>query len=471
MDDVIPPILPRKGAGAVPASVNQERAFRVEREAGTAQLAVSFTIHVTGDCNDEVLRQAVHRVVQRHEVLRTYFAVEHGAVFQHVQDVVEIPWECTYAQDINVTDGAWAAGRLLHFAETSVDLSKAPLMRVAELVCSASDRKLIFWLHHLIGDGWSVILFIGELSIAYEDIMSGRASALDRPPLQYNDFTLWQHDLLAAPLGRRAETFWKSYLEACPALGEYKPPDPRRSHVPAKTLTWELDPQALADVRDFAQTHGVRPLSVLLAAHALAAILRGRTDDAFVSMPLLNRRATGSREIFGWIASTLLLALPTSGVVSAYDVVMRTHETYSKTAEYDFVPMGSILKFMGAGGDLRQQAARVYFNFNPTRRTDYQGGGLTFELSTTEAPTILGFYDYGVSIYDVESGVKAGIYLCIGYHLDAFSDDDAREIARHFLHALGEILRRPFDDIAQCKMRLAEPPHATGAREVAWPGS
>ena len=94
-------------------------------------------------------------------------------------------------------------------ARQPFDLEKGPLIRTTLLNLSPtsppqhSGREeeegkyvLLVTMHHIVSDGWSMNVFIRELSTLYKAFVQGQPSPLPELPIQYADFAVWQRDWL-----------------------------------------------------------------------------------------------------------------------------------------------------------------------------------------------------------------------------------------------------------------------------------
>src|SRR6476646_6304367 len=75
---------------------------------------------------------------------------------------------------------------------------------------AAEEHVLIHVEHHLVHDGWSFNVFLGELTALYNAFSAGRASPLPDPNIQFADYAVahraWVQEEVAA--GQLA--YWKS---------------------------------------------------------------------------------------------------------------------------------------------------------------------------------------------------------------------------------------------------------------------
>ena len=88
------------------------------------------------------------------------------------------------------------AGALSRAAGEGFDLCREVPLRAHLFVLSACAHVLLLLLHHIAGDGWSLAPLLGDLARCYEARRSGQAPGLAPLPVQYADYTLWQHAVL-----------------------------------------------------------------------------------------------------------------------------------------------------------------------------------------------------------------------------------------------------------------------------------
>ena len=97
-------------------------------------------------------------------------------------------------------------------AWTPIDVSRAPLFRMRLLRLGADDHVLLLILHHIIVDGWSIGIFMEELSELYAAFAAGRQAHLPAPALQFSDFARWQRRWSTSEAATQQFAYWKRHL-------------------------------------------------------------------------------------------------------------------------------------------------------------------------------------------------------------------------------------------------------------------
>ena len=112
-------------------------------------------------------------------------------------------------------------GALRAAARRGFDLARELPLRAHLYVLGEQEHVLLLLLHHIAGDGWSLSPLMRDLSRAYAARCAGSAPGWAALPVQYADYTLWQHAVLGtesdpeSALARQL-SFWRATLAALP---------------------------------------------------------------------------------------------------------------------------------------------------------------------------------------------------------------------------------------------------------------
>ena len=168
-------------------------------------LIESLSVHLEGDFHLEAMQSAVQQVVDRHEALRTTFPANGDCQWIHPTLTLAVP-----LHDFSAVDGA-AAFSMLVTAEgqTPFDLIHGPLFRACIVRRGPQRHILVLTAHHLVCDGWSFGILLGEIGSLYAAGLKGEAVQL--PPV--NPFHLYARQQSSATAAISAsEAYWKARL-------------------------------------------------------------------------------------------------------------------------------------------------------------------------------------------------------------------------------------------------------------------
>jgi acyl-CoA synthetase (AMP-forming)/AMP-acid ligase II/acyl carrier protein len=307
-----------KGDGPQPVSVVQERMLRIERELpGLPQFNLRFAYRLRGPLNVFALERSLAEVVRRHGSLRTGFAW-----------LDELPAALiTPANDIKssliVEDfAAWAPvgnsrvkALLLRKAELAaeqerlklIDTNHAPLFRARLLRLSADDNVLLLIVHDIIIDGWSMEVFIEELSEFYAGFTTGRQTQLPEPALHFSDFARWQRLWSISGAATRQLGYWKERLrKASPVFtanidvaGELAA---RVAHE-----RFHISNDLVARLNALSHSRGATLFMTLLTCFKTLLLLRSGRNDICVGTTMANRSQLGRERVIGPFANTTLI--------------------------------------------------------------------------------------------------------------------------------------------------------------------
>src|SRR5262249_47420971 len=123
---------------------------------------------------------------------------------------------------------------LTQAAAGGFDLAQEIPVRAHLFALSTDTHVLLILLHHIAGDGWSLAPLLGDLAHAFGARLHGEAPAFAALPVQYADFTLWQHAVLGEESDpdsaiARQLSYWRDALAGLPEQLDLPTDRPRPS--------------------------------------------------------------------------------------------------------------------------------------------------------------------------------------------------------------------------------------------------
>ena len=166
--------------GALPLSFAQQRLWFLDQlEPGSPVYNIAATLGIDGPLDPAALGASFDAIVARHESLRTTFDDEDGRPRQRIAERLALDLPLVDLSMLEPDAQAIAVDRAAaEEAAAPFDLRRGPLVRARLLRLAPERHVLLFTLHHIIADGWSMGVLARELSAVYAARLAGRSADL-----------------------------------------------------------------------------------------------------------------------------------------------------------------------------------------------------------------------------------------------------------------------------------------------------
>ena len=339
------------GAGVCfPVSFAQQRIWFLHYlEPTTASYNLPVGFRLSGPIDVGALEESLNEVVKRHDVLRTSFPVRDGRPVQVVVPVRRIALPVVDLTDSPTEGREGEAARLAAVeANRPFDLAQGPLFRARLLRLHEEEHVLIVTMHHIVSDGWSIGILMRELSALYEAFRLGRPSPLPELPIQYADYSLWQHEWLRGDVLETELDYWKRQLAGAPALLEV-PTDRRRAAVRSPrggSLSAICPPGLLERLKALARSENATLFMTLLAAFQLLLSRYTGQEDVPVGSPIAGRTQVETEGLIGFFVNTLVLRGDLSSDPSFRQLLARVREMALEAYAHQDLPFERLVEEM-----------------------------------------------------------------------------------------------------------------------------
>ncbi|MFY1637338.1 non-ribosomal peptide synthetase [Solwaraspora sp. WMMB335] len=424
-----------------PASFAQRRLWLLDRlDPGLTTYNVPWTVGLSGPLDPSALQAALAALVARHEVLRTVFREEAGQPVQVVAPAAELDWRVVDLTG-SADPGAAARARADELARTQFDLGEGPLLRTELLRLAPDEHVLVLVYHHIVADGWSFRILIGELADGY----AGRP--VPEPPIQYADFALWQLEQSDGGLGD-AQRYWLDELAGADLVLDL-PADRARPEQPSfrggsRELTVPSD--LTRRLREFAAARGTTLFTALLAGFgATVARLTGRTD-LLVGVPVAGRQRAETEQVVGLFMNTLPVRLRPNPGDRYADLVGQLHDTVARALAHQEMPFERIVELCRVPRDpARSPVTQVMFQIEELP-PPFETGGLRWRPEMIDN----GGSKLDLTLLLAERGDELTGQLV--YAVDLFDRDWARQFGECLLTVLDSALADPGRPLAELEL-------------------
>ncbi len=428
----------------VPLSYAQRRLWFIDRfEGPSATYNIPLTLCLTGDLDVAALTAALGDVVARHESLRTLIAEDgdgnpHQVVLPVVESRPDVP--------VVTVGAAEVAAAVDEAARQPFDLAADIPLRARLLRRDATDHLLCLVLHHIAGDGQSMAPLLREFAAAYAARLAGRAPQLPPLPVQYTDYTLWQHDLLGdaddphSALARQC-AYWKAELADVPQPLRL-PTDRLRPAVASHRgdqLDFTLDAELLDAVERLAREREATTPMVMQAALAVLLHQLGAGDDIPIGSPIAGRTDAALDGLIGFFVNTWVLRADLSGHPTFADLLDRVRNEALSAYDHQDVPFERLVELLNPE---RSTAHHALFQVMLAwQNIDQAGLGLP-GLRVTPVPANTGTAKFDL-FFNMAPDPSGGAYGQLEYATDLFDHATAEGLVDRFVRVLRQVVTDP----------------------------
>lgn len=445
------PILSIKRSGDLPLSFAQQRMwFLYQLESQSPFYNEGLQLRVEGVLNIEALQQSVNEIIRRHEILRTTFPAIDGKPLQVIFPslAMNIP-----VLDLQGLEAAEIQQIVTKEARQPFDLSNGSLLRVTLLRLGPESHVLVLIMHHIITDGWSMGIFIQELSSLYQTFTLSSPLLLSELPIQYADFAVWQRQWLTEEIQKQQLNYWKQQLAGATPLLELPTDKPR---PPVQTFSgatqkFQIDRNLSKQIKTFSQQSGATLFHTLLAAFIVLMFRYSGQDDICIGSPIANRNRREIETLVGFFVNTLVLRHKIEGNPSFNEFLSQVRQVATSAYTHQDVPFEQVVEALQPERSL---------SYNPLFQVVFVLEN--FLLDTLELPDVTltpQFVERGTSQFDLTLAVwdtKQGLIGSWEYNSDLFEPDTIARMTSHFQTLLAAIIANPHQPIGELPL-LSQP--------------
>jgi amino acid adenylation domain-containing protein/non-ribosomal peptide synthase protein (TIGR01720 family) len=428
-------IAPAEPREVYPLTSAQRRMFVINQfeNVGTAY-NMPDALLMDGVVDKERLTDALQRLIERHEPLRTTFELQEEEPVQRIHATAALELEVFEASDTVQTE------QIMRDFVRPFDLTKAPLMR-ARLVRLEEERHLLLLdLHHIIADGLTVGHLIQDMAALY------RGEQLPSLSIQYKDYAVWQLGDANADRLKKQETFWlEQFSGGVPAFdfpSDYSRPLVR--DFAGKRYEFMANKELAASLREWAAAQGATLFMVLFAAYNVLLSKYTGQEDFVVGTPTAGRAHDELREMTGLFVGTLALRTSPRPELSFQNYVAEVKRHCLEAFEHQDYPFEELLQKLGIPRSMsRNPLFDTMFLMQNMDSADLQLEGL--KLTSYPQSNDIAKFDLTFGVIEQDESLQ----FSIEYATALYRPETAERLGNHYIELLHAIAAHPEKSLAE----------------------
>lgn len=290
-------ILPTQKSDYYPLSSSQKRLYILNQieDIGT-NYNMPSAIRIEGKIDIEFFKEALGKLIDRHETLRTSFHIVNGEPVQKINSEVKIPFTHVKVREEDIDD-------LINDYINPFKLDNAPLFKIILFELQNDRYILLFDIHHIIADGISISIIINDLLSFYRGI------TLHDLPIQYKDFAAWQSEFNKSAYILKQAKYWEGRFSGeLPILNlptDY--PRPLIQKYDGDSIEFSIEKDLLLKLREISLQQDSTLYMVLVTAYYILLHKYTSQEDIIIGIPVSKRQSIELESVVGMFVNTLAL--------------------------------------------------------------------------------------------------------------------------------------------------------------------
>ncbi|MDP4176564.1 MAG: condensation domain-containing protein, partial [Bacteroidota bacterium] len=402
---------------------------------------ISTAFKITGNFDEEALKNSLHQIVLRHEILRTTFPSADGKPTLNIHDSLPFGYRSVDLSKLEKEIIDQEIQSLVNQeASITFNLTEGPLLRALLIKLSDQENILVITMHHIISDGWSMNVFINEITHFYGLSCGIKTDPLSELSVQYADYSVWQREQLKGDKLKEQSEYWKAKLEGIPSMLEL-PTDFMRPPIQrymGDRISFAIEEDLYDEVIKLDNKYNVTPFMSFIAAFELLLFKYSDQTDLCIGTPVAGRNINELENLIGFFANTVVLRGDLSANPSFIELLKRTYDTTVEALSNQDIPFEKLVDLLQPSRNMSYtplfQVMLSYNRSNP-QMLDFDG----LKLTPLRTKSKVSKFDLSVEVLDKSNVFK----IDFEYNTDLFKESTIRQMISHFQNLIKQVVQSP----------------------------
>ena len=408
------------------ASSAQKRIYLTSNMENTSTLYnITGGILVDSILNKEKIQEAVNKVVERHEILRTYFEISENS--QIVQKIVPK----IYVNIDEVNSETNDIDEIFNKYQDTFDLKNPPLFKIYLVKLPNNKCLLMLNIHHIIFDGGSLKIFLNEVINLYND------EKLEKLPIDYKDFSEWENEQLKNNKFDDSKKFWKKqFINEVPILNMPTTyPRPVKRSYNGDTCTMIISKKLKEKIENIAKANNLTPYIIMLSAYYILLYKYTGQEDIVIGTAVSGRICSELKQMIGMFVNSLPLRENITSEDEFIQFLNKVKEYCIECLSHQEYPFDMLVKDLEL---LRDTNRKPLFDTMFT----YQNNGIqTLKIGKTSTKYCIpksktSKFDISLEVIPLEDEIQLSFEYCT----ELFDNKFINRFSKHYLNILETIV-------------------------------
>lgn len=409
------------------ASSAQQRLF-IEYQLNSESVIYNIPaiLYFNGDVSAEKIKLAFAKIIERHEILRTYFSIIDGEIVQIVSEKGDFEFNVIETNQ-DVIEESYVEDKMKQFIRP-FQLEKLPLIRIVVLNSNQNKSVMLFDIHHIIFDGFSEGILMKEL-IAFL-----KEEELPELSIQYKDYSQWQKNRLSDSVLLQQETYWKDRfadgMSNCKLESDFM--EIKNEIDKRGRCSVVLNGSQSQQINDFCKEINCTPSIFMFSVFGYVLKLHLYSDNVLLGVTLEGRNHYQIQDVIGFFVTNLPFKIEFNAENTVKDYIQSIKSEFYDFMDNSDVPLERIMEISGRKRTNKEQNL---FDINFTYQDFYE----EYYVGSTEIIPIE--YSVNNNMFDLDCEIineEGNFNVILKYNKNLYLEATINRILQHFLQCTVE---------------------------------
>lgn len=427
-----------------PVTPSQYRLWLLSQmEGGSKAYQITTALQLQGNLSMDNFAAAFDYVIQRHEVLRTYFTHnEDGALSQYIIPADDFKYALPFVDVSKEKDPKASAKNYIEsLCNAGIFISEKQLFKATIIKLSEESYVFFMTLHHIISDGWSLEVLTSEVIKAYQQKEEKEEISLPELSIQFKDYAVWLAANLNSNSTTEVEKYWQeNFGGILPILDlpTYQP-RPKVKTYAGKILQYDFSSRLIKELKKISQAQQATLFMTLMSAVKMLLSRYSNQTDIIIGTPIAGRSHPDLESQVGLYLNTLAIRTQLNDEDSFSAILAKEKEQLLTAYSHQDFPFDKLVENLNIPRDTSRSPLFdvVVVLQNQQQLSSFQNDGGLSNITISDFNIARETAQFDLSFAFVEND---SLSLLLSYNTDLYEEVFVTNLIQHLENIFEQII-------------------------------
>ncbi|WP_238861405.1 non-ribosomal peptide synthetase/type I polyketide synthase [Clostridium sp. YIM B02569] len=397
---------------------------------------IPLVLKIKGILDLDNLYKVMKIILNRHDVLRTKYYEVDNEVYGEILEDLNLKFEYIDLNDKIEEKARKLNSTIKEMKENIFKLDEYPLFKFKVIRYENDVYYLLFTIHHMISDGWSMNILLKEFKEIYVDLLEEKEIDMEPLKYQYQDYAYTQSLMDREDIISK-EKYWEDKFKDTKLILEL-PEDYIRPQIMSNngnSVSIEIKDDIYKNITRLCNKLNITRFSFLITI--CGVLLRKYTgrNDIIIGTPNFGRENTQVENLIGLFIDTTILKLNIYDYMNIEEAIEGVSKEIIDSFDNKEIKLQKIVQLINPKRDLsRNPIFQVMFNMINFDLHEENIGNLKASVIDNNEQDA----KFDMTFYAFEKANSIEIKL--NYYADVYSKIRMQNILRNYVHLLESVV-------------------------------